>query len=1349
METAKWKMTNLVFSVNGQRFDLPTVDPSMSLLEFLRTETVYKGAKLGCGEGGCGACVVLLSRYDPVSRQIDESAVSSCLTLLCSVHLCSVTTTEGLGNSRDGFHSIHHRFSGFHASQCGFCTPGMCMSLFSALRSADQSGNPPPVGFSKLTTSQAEKAISGNLCRCTGYRSIVDVCKSFSSDVDIEDLGLNSFWGKEEDGADVRKLPVYERHAVNTFPDFLKAEIEIDDSSNSILQSQDEIGCSKFTSDLSGSSCSSWFRPKSIDHLQTLMKSQCADEGQKHRVKLVAGNTCSGVYKDLDEYDVYIDLGSIPELTLIRRDGSGIEFGAAVTISKAIEALKGNENEVSNVFSKIATHLSKVASQFVRNTASMGGNIIMAQKYPFASDISTVLLAAGSSVSFQIDSMMFNVTLEEFLEKPPFGLNFILLSIRIPEHKYKKSGEESDFLFETYRASPRPFGNAVSYANAAFSAQMSSQHVVEKLQLAFGAYGSEHSIRTRNVEQYLLGKSITKSVMLEAIRLLRETILPREGTSHPMYRQSLVVSFLYDFLQSLSIRRPRTKLDDDHCKPLLSSKQTVKFSGDYLPVGAPMKKIAAEMQASGEAVYVDDIPSPKNCLYAAFVYSKKPMVFVKGIDFKSTPVSGNIISVITINDIPDKGKNVGSGSMFGDEPLFPDSIVHFAGEPLAIVIAKTQKLANIAAAQAHVDYATDDDSVSPIFSVDQAVKSSRFFKISPFLIPGQVGDISQGMSKANLKIITAEINLGSQYHFYMETQTALAMPDEDNCLVVYSSCQSPMLSQGIIAKCIGVPYHNIRLITRRVGGGFGGKALRSVPIAAACSLAAYKLQRPVRMYLDRKTDMVMTGGRHPMTINYSVAFSSDGNIKALRLEVLINAGITEDISQILPSNIAGDLKKYDWGAFSCDFKICKANLLTKTAMRGPGEIQGSYIAEAIIEHVASTLSIHPHSVRMMNLHSFKSLQMFYETQSGEPEEYTLPQIIEKLVESASFEHRIKIIQQFNDHNRWKKRGISCVPIVHPLNVMNVPGKVSILADSSIVVEVGGIELGQGLWTKVKQMVAFVLGKLCKDSGQEVLDRIRIIQADSLSLIQGGFTAGSTTSESSCAAVRLACGTLVDRLMPIKETITKQSGSLSWSSLISKALYESVNLSASAYYVPDPNSKSYLVYGAAVSEVEIDLLTGATIILRSDLLYDCGQSLNPAVDLGQIEGAFVQGIGFFMLEEYSINADGLVTSDGTWTYKIPTVDTIPKQFNVKILNSGHHKNRVLSSKGSGEPPLLLAASVHCAVRDAIKEARKELFTNGGGVKGEDPQLFQLPVPATMPVVKELSGFGNVERHLMKK
>ncbi|BAS86781.1 Os03g0790900, partial [Oryza sativa Japonica Group] len=326
---------------------------------------------------------------------------------------------------------------------------------------------------------------------------------------------------------------------------------------------------------------------------------------------------------------------------------------------------------------------------------------------------------------------------------------------------------------------------------------------------------------------------------------------------------------------------------------------------------------------------------------------------------------------------------------------------------------------------------------------------------------------------------------------------------------------------------------------------------------------------------------------------------------------------------------------------------------------------------------------------------------------------------------------------FNAGNRWKKRGISCVPITYDVRLRPTPGKVSIMNDGSIAVEVGGVEIGQGLWTKVKQMTAFALGQLCDDGGEGLIDKVRVIQADTLSMIQGGFTGGSTTSETSCEAVRKSCAALVERLKPIKE----KAGTPPWKSLIAQASMASVKLTEHAYWTPDPTFTSYLNYGAAISEVEVDVLTGETTILRSDLVYDCGQSLNPAVDLGQVEGAFVQGIGFFTNEEYTTNSDGLVINDGTWTYKIPTVDTIPKQFNVELINSARDHKRVLSSKASGEPPLLLASSVHCAMREAIRAARKE-FAGAGG----SPLTFQMDVPATMPIVKELCGLDVVERYL---
>lgn len=766
----------------------------------------------------------------------------------------------------------------------------------------------------------------------------------------------------------------------------------------------------------------------------------------------------------------------------------------------------------------------------------------------------------------------------------------------------------------------------------------------------------------------------------------------------------------------------------------------IQINKDYLPVGIPTKKVGAELQASGEAVFVDDIPAPKDCVYGAFIYSTKPLAHVKSIELDLSLKQLKTLGVVTVKDIPEGGSNVGANTIFGPEPLFGDPVTQCAGEPLGVVIAETQRFANIAAKKAVVNYSTENLD-APILSIEEAVKRCSYFETPPFLLPLKIGDFSKGMAEADQKIYS-EVKLNSQYYFYMETQAALAIPDEDNCMVVYSSSQCPETAQNVIAKCLGLPCHNVRVITRRVGGGFGGKAVRSLPVATACALAAFKLRRPVRMYLDRKTDMIVTGGRHPMKICYSVGFKTDGKITALHIGLFINAGITKDISLIIPHNFIEALKKYNWGAFSYEAKVCRTNLATKSAMRGPGEVQGSYVAEAIIEHVASTLSADANLVRHKNLHTVESLALFHSECTEDAMGYTLHSICDQVTASENYQRRLEIIQSFNKNNKWKKRGLSFVPIVHKVLSRPTPGKVSILNDGSVAVEVGGIELGQGLWTKVKQMTAFGLGQLCPNRSQELLERIRVIQADTLSNVQGGWTTGSTTSESSCEAVRLACNVLVNRLKPVKERSQEKQGNVSWDELISKAIMIGVDLSAREYYIPGP-SGSYLNYGAAASEVEIDLLTGASTIVRSDLIYDCGQSLNPAVDLGQVEGAFVQGIGYFMSEEYVTNSDGLLISDGTWTYKIPTVDTIPKQFNVKLLNSGFHKKRVLSSKASGEPPLLLAASVHCATREAIRAARNEPHCSGSK---PSPSHFDLEVPAIMPVVKELCGLDNVERYL---
>ncbi|CAA7015316.1 unnamed protein product [Microthlaspi erraticum] len=1327
---------DLVFGVNGEKFEVLSVDPSTTLLEFLRSNTRFKCLKLSCGEGGCGACIVILSRYDPVSDQVEEYSINSCLTLLCSINGCSITTSDGLGNTEKGFHPIHKRFAGFHASQCGFCTPGMCISLYSALSNAHKQHSSPP---DYLTASAAEKSISGNLCRCTGYRPIADACKSFASDVDIEDLGFNSFWKKGESREDMfKKLPPYNPDKdLVTFPNFLKERIKR--QHNNVLDPRRYH----------------WSTPLSVAELQEILAKTKPGGDDK---KLVVGNTGTGYYKEEKKHygGGYIDISHIPDMSMIKKDDSGIEIGAAVTISKAIDALM--EEEDTYVFKKIGIHMEKVANHFIRNSGSIGGNLVMAQSKSFPSDITTLLLAADASVHLINGGRHEKLRIGEFLVSPPIIdlTKSVLLKVHIPSWTCSST---TGLLFETYRAASRPLGSALPYLNAAFLAVVSHDEsssrgiVVDKCRLAFGSFGGSHSIRAREVEDFLTGKVLSHSVLYEAVRLLKGIIVPSVDTSYSEYKKSLAIGFLFDFLYPLiesggwdsERKHVDGHVDPAISPPLLSSSQQVFESKEFHPVGEAIIKYGAEMQASGEAVYVDDMPSLPDCLHGAFVYSTKPLARIKNIGFGGNVAPTGVLAVITYKDIPQLGQNIGYISIFGTGRLFADEVTTVAGQIIALVVADTQKHADMAAKLAVVEYDTRNAETA-VLSVEDAVERSSLFEVPPEYDPEPVGDISKGMDEADRRIRSVELRLGSQYFFYMETQTALALPDEDKSIVVYSATQSPEYTQSAVAKCLGIQDHSVRVITRRLGGAFGGKAIKSMPVATACALAAQKLQRPVRIYLNRKTDMIMAGGRHPLKITYSVGFRSDGKLTALELYILVDAGIDVDVSLMLPMNIINALKKYDWGALSFDIKVCKTNLPSRTSLRAPGEVQGSYIAESIIEKVASSLNMDVDVVRRINLHSYESLKKFYTQEvAGEPDEYTLPLLWDKLEISSDFKRREESVKEFNLCNVWRKRGISRVPIVYEVVHRATPGRVSILSDGSVVVEVAGIEMGQGLWTKVQQMVAYGLGLIKCDGSQDLLHRVRLIQTDTLSMVQSSYTAGSTTSENCCEAVRLCCSILVERLKPTMNQILENARSVTWDMLIQQANTQSVDLSARTFYKPKSSSTEYLNYGVGASEVEVDLVTGRTEIIRSDIIYDSGKSLNPAVDLGQIEGAFVQGIGFFMSEEYTTDENGLVNQEGTWDYKIPTIDTIPKQFNVQILNSGHHKNRILSSKASGEPPLLVAASVHCATRSAVREARKQ-YLSWNSNSGESDIGFELPVPAIMPVVKQLCGLDSVEKYL---
>ncbi|KAI5083880.1 hypothetical protein GOP47_0000049 [Adiantum capillus-veneris] len=1418
----------LLFALNGRRVEIASPDPSMTLISFLRSHAHLTGTKLSCGEGGCGACLVLLATYDPIWKKVHQHSINSCLALLCSLDGCSITTIEGLGSTRTTFHAIQQRIAGFHGSQCGFCTPGMCISLYSCLHNCRKTpsagvvdtvnscmGNGSNAGphalhtLPTLSCEAAQKAIVGNICRCTGYRPIVDTCKSFAGDVDVEDLGINSFWASIHE-ANTELLPPYSSAADSGFPEFLMEELYLrQNRANTEEHKQHVNGYPsppqalnlnvKFRGlDAKGEE-KIWIQTSNLD---SVFKALHSFQGRSD-VKLVVGNTSSGYYKDQRPL-VLVDIGRVPELLVMREVSGFLTVGAAVTIEKLINMLEASacledsERDDASIAYVLASHLQKVANPHVRHRASVGGNLIMAQQFHFDSDLATLFLAAGATLRIiAAGSKSCSLSMEEFLQRGILEPGWLLESVSIPLQfvgRFDASrnmpngnstgahhvGNQSDLsskqcYFKSYRASPRNLGNALAQLNAAFLATTSSSDADQKVvdvRLAFGAFGGAHAIRVHRVESFLSGKVLNSSVLLEAISILKDELKPSLSfAKRASYKLSLAVDYLSCFFLPLFAASNNTRsstVDSENGflpgakininpqfngggvgRMCISGKQILPDLEEEYLIHKAMEKSEAKIQASGEAVYVDDIPSPDQCLFAAFVLSTKAAAKIKHIDTKEALASPGAVAFISADDIPEGGSNVGGALFFAVEKLFADNFAEYVGHPLGIMVADSPEHAKAAADRIKVHYS---EECSPILCIEDAVAKDSLFSVPPFIAATSTGNVEQGFSEAEHQILDAEVKTGSQYYFYMETQTALAIPEEDNCIVIYSSCQSTEILQKSVSMCLGLPHHNVRIITRRVGGGFGGKATRNIAVASACALAAFKLQRPVRMYLDRKTDMLVMGGRHPTKTQYSVAFKADGKVTGLTAKIFIDGGWSEDLSPGMPFLVEGGLKKYNWGSMALEFTVCKTNLSSKSAMRGPGHVQGSFIADTVLEHVAAVLGLDVHLVITRNMHSLDSVSLFFSKtdMTGGIEGFTLPSMWDRMLNRV--EENVKDVTSFNAANVWLKRGLSVLPSVYEVGQSPKPAKVSIFHDGSIVVEVGGIELGQGLWTKVKQATVHGLGPLITPKTAAASMKVRVVQADSISMPHGGLTAGSTASEGSCEAVRQACRVLVDRLFPLKVKKEEESAAgISWNDLIKLAEHEEVNLSAHVHWFPSKITKNYLNYGVAATQVELDTLTGAVTILWTDIFYDCGKSMNPAVDIGQIEGSFVQGIGFFLTEELEVDDKGALTTTGTWTYKPPTVDNIPQKFVVEMENSVAHKNRILSSKACGEPPLLLAGTVHSAVRRAIEAAREagqqQMASSPGQDEGKE-RFFQFDIPASMERVKKLCGLERLEEYLRR-
>ncbi|NOR19871.1 MAG: xanthine dehydrogenase molybdopterin binding subunit [Xanthomonadales bacterium] len=729
-------------------------------------------------------------------------------------------------------------------------------------------------------------------------------------------------------------------------------------------------------------------------------------------------------------------------------------------------------------------------------------------------------------------------------------------------------------------------------------------------------------------------------------------------------------------------------------------------------VFAEISHDSAHKHVSGNAHYVDDIPQPANLLHCYIGTSNIAHGRIIKLDLSAVRNYPGVVRLITASDIP--GSNQISPIHMNDEPVLTNELVQFAGQPLFAVLAESRTAARHAAQLAKVEY----EELPAILDIETALAKKSFVIDSQLL---KRGDSQSALSNASNRL-QGEVYTGGQDHFYLEGQVSLAIPGEDGDILVLTSSQHPSEVQHLVAQSLGRPDNAVTVEVRRMGGAFGGKETQAAQWAILAALMADASSCPVKIRLDRDDDMRSTGKRHDFLIRYDVGFDNDGRIEGIEFTHAVRCGISADLSgPIADRAMFHSDNAYYLPHVTINSYRCKTNTVSNTAFRGFGGPQGMVGIERVIDAVAHHLKLDPLAVRNINLYGKHERNVTpYQMTINDN---VLEDLINDLVDSSDYQARREQIAVFNNNSPFIRKGIALTPakfgISFTTTFLNQAGAlVHVYKDGSVHLNHGGTEMGQGLMVKIAQIVA--------EEFQIDLDRVKVTATNTGKVPNTSATAASAGTDMNGMAARSAARKIKKRLVKFvcKKFEVKKSAvrfvnnhieagehDISFAALAEQAWLERISLSATGFYrTPkinyDPQTLSgrpflYFAYGAAVSEVEIDCLTGEHRITRADILYDAGRSLNPAIDIGQIEGGYVQGAGWLTSEELYWDPKGDLRTHAPSTYKIPTIGDIPETFNVKIWDKGRNREKTIHrSKAVGAPPLMLAISVHSAINHAI-------------------------------------------------
>jgi xanthine dehydrogenase molybdopterin binding subunit/xanthine dehydrogenase small subunit len=1251
------------FTLNGRLVRVAGTSPNTTLLEYLRAKGMT-GSKEGCAEGDCGACSVAVIDRDSQGRSTYRS-INSCLVPLCLMAGREIISVEGVaccspspwGEGRgegdrsirqpETLHPVQRKMVECHGSQCGYCTPGFIMSLFEGYYRGDI-----------RTQDQLDDQLCGNLCRCTGYRS-------------IRDAAINAF---------------AERHKKNGQDIFAER----------LKQQSVELGDVEYECD-----GEKFFRPTSLPELLHLRR-------KFPEARLIAGATELGldITKRYHKFPTLISVEAVPELTQIESTDNEWHIGAAATLTQI-------EEKMADEFPALGRMLRVFGSRQIRNRATMGGNIVTASPI---GDSAPVLLALDAKVVLaSIEVNADGIVLGVWEETMPIEQFFV---------SYRKTALQSDQILkgiivprfpsaagltrkcEWYKVSKRREMD-ISTVAACFTVDLDRDGIVRHARLAYGGVAAMPA-RALKTEEGLLGKPWTAEAVQGVLPVLETEFTPiSDVRGAAEYRRGLITSLFERFY-----------FDTTASKQKNDGRASSKLIASASSKNRPLPHESGHKHVTGEAMYADDLSFGKSMLEVWPVCSPHARAKIVKRDATVARMTPGIRAVLLAEDVP--GLNdVGTKH---DEVLLPDKEVSYHGQIVALVVGETIEACRAAAEKVAIEY----EPLEPILTLQQALAAKSFLNEPNFIRRGNAGE---AMSKAPLKL-SGTFELGGQEHFYLETQAAWAEPGEDGSMFVTSSTQHPSEVQMVVAHVLGLPSNKVVVQCPRMGGGFGGKETQAALPAALAALAARRTGHPVRVRFNRDQDMMITGHRHPFLAQFEVGFDKRGQLLAVKIHLTSNGGWAADLSQAVTDRALFHLDNaYYIPAVEFRGQVAKTNLSSNTAFRGFGGPQGMLVIEEILDRIARSLDLPPEVVRERNLYRGKG-QTNTTHYGQEIEDNRIQNIWQTLKKSSAFASRRKEIARWNASHPHRKRGIAITPVKFGISFtvthLNQAGAlVLIYQDGTVQVNHGGTEMGQGVHTNIMAIAAKELGL--------PMENVRVMPTSTDKVPNTSATAASCGTDLNGAAVKNACEILRERLIPVAIELLKEKtgrkpkreelnlsggfiydrkrpkAAIPFADVVKKAYLSRISLSATGYYCTPGihwdratgrgKPFHYFACGAAVTEVEVDGFTGMHRVLRADILHDVGDSINEGVNRGQIEGGFVQGMGWLTTEELKWDDKGLLLTHSPDTYKLPAVGDMPQIFNVNFLKNASQKSVVFGSKAVGEPPLMLAISVREAIRDA--------------------------------------------------